>query len=157
MKRAFLVLLLVISSALVAPAALLAQSGSAVVEVGSGSGSGSGSAAVSPASNLKDPTVDPRGAISDLQDARKKGWLALIIIGMYALVRVVGKLGKNISLLSKLDAGRPAMVIAGATAVLFAAADSVMAGGNPMNVGIAALIAGVGFLNPSKKTEGEKE
>lgn len=134
------------------PAAALAQdtgSGSAVAAEGSGSALAAPTPA--PHDQLADPTADPRATISDLQDAKKKGWFPLVLVAMYALVRVAGKVGKKISFLHALDAGRPAMIIAGATVVLAACVDSVAAGGNPMNIAVAAGIALVGFLSSAPK------
>lgn len=134
------------------------DSGSAVtLDAGVPDAAGSGSAVVvvppdstivvAPKDQLKDPFVDPAGAVSDLETAKKKGgWLGLLLLGTYTLLRVLGRLGTKFSSLAFLDKGRAAIVIAGATTVIGGCVDAFLLGGTYITVGIAALYAVIGLL-----------
>lgn len=132
---------------------------SAFAQVTDGSSVGSGSVAVpapkSAHDQLKDPTVDPVGAITDFQDAWKKGKFPFILVVTYALFRLIGYLTKNVKKLSWLNRGRWAAILAACGTVIATMVDVLANGANAYNVGVAGLISAIGAFNPIVKSTEE--
>lgn len=120
----------------------------------SGSSSGSGSAVVAPAptsaAQLHDPMTDPGGAIGDLEMAKKKGWLGLVLVGLYALCKILAKIGEKIEFLAWLEKPRAAMIVAASGTILSGCVDSFLLGGSYLTIGVAALFGLIGLLGTPK-------
>lgn len=107
---------------------------------------------VAPApSHAIDPTEHPTDFVGSLSDAKKKGWLALVLVGLLGLLKLIQKAGTNVSWLAWLGKGRAMMIIAGAGTVLAGCVDAVFVGGTLVSVGMGAVWAIVGLMSPAAK------
>ncbi len=121
----------------------------AAASQGSGDGSPATAAPSStPAPQLHDPSTDPLGFLSDLELAKKIGWPLLVGICVLGLLELAGYLGKSVAALTWLTSGRTSIVIAGGVAVLSAACNAMLAGGNYVAAAVAAAVALAAYIRP---------
>lgn len=118
--------------------------GSQVTPADAGSGSGS---AVTPADKLHDPIANPAASLDDLAAARREGWPVLIFAILLLAARVVGRLGKSIPFLAKLDSGKTAVIVAGVLAVAVAGYNAAALGGSPVALITAVVAAALAYWN----------
>ncbi len=116
-----------------------------------GPGAGSGSATAPTTATIKDPSVDPAGYISQLENAKKNGWGVVVLVVVFGLCEIAAAAGKNIAWLAWLGKGRLSIAIGGAAAISMTSINSLAAGGTWMSVGVAALGAVFLYLHPAAK------
>lgn len=122
------------------------------IDAGVGSaGSSMSPAKPAPHETLADPVDDPAGFVGDIGKAKSKGWLGVILVGLYGATRLLGKAKKYWSKLEWFDHGHPAMVIAIAGTMLSSCIDTFFLGGTLTTVLLAALWSVVGSLAVNKK------
>lgn len=116
--------------------------GSAIVSVDAVKGE----APVSRSATLADPTADPVGFVSDLNDAKKRGWLGLVLVGLYGAVRILGFLSKKHKSLLFFAHGNVAIIVAGVGTMLSGAIDALFLGGSMGSIAVAGLFSLIGFI-----------
>lgn len=122
-----------------------AGSGSALIAAGSGSGS-----AIAAPPVLHDLS-NPTAVLSDLEAAKRLGWVVLAFAVLVLLSRGVGLLGKDIPKLAWLNTGKWAVVIGGVGALGLAGYNAAALGGSFYAVFGALVTAGLAFYNAEAK------
>lgn len=95
---------------------------------------------------LSDPVANPAGFVSDLDDAKKRGWLGLVLVGLYGAVRVLGFLSKKNPALAFFANGNIAIIVASVGTMLSGAIDALFLGGSLGSIAVAGLMALIGLI-----------
>lgn len=112
-----------------------------------GSAAGSGSSAATPADGLRDPLLDPIGAIDDVKAARRVGWAAVLGAVLTMLSLAVGTLGRTVKALAWLRSGSWAIAVGLVGALGAGAYNAATQGGSWMAVVFAAMIGAAAWWN----------
>lgn len=95
-----------------------------VAEIAYADGQADAGPSAAPSDDLADPTSNPGGTVDDVKRAWSLGWAVGLLVAVRALLLVLGRW------VPWLRVGKRALLVAGATAVLSAAFDSLALGGN---------------------------
>lgn len=128
---------------------------------GSGSGSAlgsgsafvdSGSAIVTPADRLDDVLTAPVAALDDIHQAKRQGWVVLVLAVVTIAARALGKLGGKVKALAFLSKPSAALALGIVASLGAACYNAAVDGGSWMAIGTAAVLGFATWINAREKS-----